>query len=332
MSNKKKKHTKNNKTLNKNEKLNPATEKFFKNSTKNESIRKEKKIWFWLILCPPVGIYKSIKYKAFSTPVISIITTILLLILILRIDAILYPNRVVDYKVTQSIEKFDEIGDIRDFTKVGTLDEKFFIYTVITTKGEYDVYLSGDGNMTVEGIYQITPINKMVYKTDNLPKEYENIYSEIIRYFNDADVVKKYGNIVSYEDGLKDNHQIIITDKGRYSIEVQYNQVVAIYELDEKNNYNKLMQKKPEIVMPKDMKKAVEKSVDSIGKIKEIYGYKLTNKTQEYFFSTENNGHYKIVKYLDGSMEIFVKTDKTNDEEDIKTETVEDTSTENENN
>ena len=172
----------------------------------------------------------------------------------------------------------------------------------------------------------------MVYKTDNLPKEYENIYSEIIRYFNDADVVKKYGNIVSYEDGLKDNHQIIITDKGRYSIEVQYNQVVAIYELDENNNYNKLMQKKPKIVMPKDMKKAVEKSVDSIGKIKEIYGYKLTNKTQEYFFSTENNGHYKIVKYLDGSMEIFVKTDKTNDEEDIETETVEDTSTENENN
>lgn len=299
----------------KKESSSPVTEKFLAFLKRNQVIRKEKKIWFWLILVPPIGLYKSIKYKAFSKSVNVFIAILLLLTLALGLDSFIYPNRVIDYKITQSIEEYNKLGDIREFNKIGTLDEKLFIYNVLTTKGMYDVYFSGDGKMTIEGIYEIHPSKEMIYKTSKMPKELDDVYAEIIRFFNDKEIVEKYGNIIEAENGLKENHQIIVTDKGKYSIEVNYNQVVAVYSLDDNNNYTKLMQKNPEITLPTDIAKVLKNKTEIIGEVNEVYAYELNDKTQEYLFTNKDNVHYKITKYLDGSMELFIQDESTDNNE-----------------
>lgn len=317
MSFKKNKKHSNSKNIknNKEQELDPKVQKLLNKAIENQKIRKEKKIWFWLILVPPIGIYKSFKYKAFSKAVNIFLLVLITIVLLLGLDTVIYPNRVLDAKVMKSIEKYEDIGEVRSFIKQGDLDDKFFIYNVITTTGEYDIYFSGDGKFTIEGINQISPESKMIYKSDNIPDELDNIYAEIIRFFNEEDVVKEYGNIVGYKDGDMENHQIIITDKGEYSIEVEYGQVVAVFKENENGEYEKLMQRNAEIKLPNDISKALDRNKKTIGEVKEVYGYKITEETIEYFFTNDKNTHYKIVEYLDGSMEILVANYTSTDDE-----------------
>lgn len=317
MSSKKNKKNTKHKNIKKNtqQELDPKVEKLLNKAMENQKIRKDKKIWFWLILVPPIGVYKSFKYKAFSKFVNIFLLILISVVLLLGLDTIFYPNRVLDTKIIKSIERYEDIGEVRSYIKQGDLDDKFFIYNVVTTTGEYDVYFSGDGKFTIEGINQISPENKMIYKSDNIPNELNNIYAEIIRFFNEEDVVEKYGNITGYKDGDMENHQIIITDKGEYSIEVEYGQVVAVFELNENGDYKKLMQRNAEIKLPDDISKTLERNKKTIGEVKEVYGYKITDKTIEYLFMNDKNTHYKIVKYLDGSMEILIANYTSTDDD-----------------
>lgn len=281
-----------------------------------QSIRKDKYIWFWLILFPPIGLYKAIKYKAFNKITIGFISILMILTLLLGVDNILYPNRVIDSKMQKAIEKYADIGTLRSYTKQGNLDDNFFIYNVVTTTGEYDIYFSGDGKLVIEGINQLSPKREMVYKSNNIPKEYENIYPEIIRFFNEEDIVKKYGNIKGYEDSEMENHQIIITDKGKYSINVEYGQVVALFNINEDGELEKSMQRNAKITLPDDISKILSKNEKTIGAIKEVYAYKVTDQTIEYYFLNEKHTHYKVVKYLDGKIEILVGSSTLHEESD----------------
>lgn len=326
MSSKKKKKNKKNTTKNKTNKINeldPKTEKTLNNLIKNQSIRKEKKIWFWLILFAPVGIYKAFKYKAFNKSTTIVMLSLTIITLILGVDNILYPNRVIDSKIEKVIENYQDIGDIRSYIKKENLDDTFLIYNVVTTKGEYDIYFSGDGKLSIECINEISPKKEMIYKSDNFPKEYENIYAEIISFFNEEDVANKYGNITGYEDSDLENHQIIITDKGKYSINVEYGQVVSVFTIKEDGALEKSMQRNAEITLPNDISKALNRNEKTIGSVKEVYAYKITNETIEYYFINDKNTHYKIVKYLDGRMEIFLGSSNINQDTIFSTEETE---------
>lgn len=307
---------KNKKHINKkNKEIDKKVTNILDKAIENQSIRKDKYIWFWLILFPPIGLYKAIKYKAFNKSTIIFISILMVLTLLLGIDNILYPNRVIDSKMQRAIEKYEDIGTLRSYTKQGNLDNDFFIYNVVTTKGEYDIYFSGDGKLKIEGINQLSPKREMVYISDNIPKEYENIYAEIIRFFNEEDIVKKYGTIKGYEDSKMENHQVIITDKGKYSINVEYGQVVAVFDINEDGTLEKSMQRNAKITLPDDISKMLSKNEKTIGSLKEVYAYKITNQTIEYYFINDKNTHYKVVKYLDDRVEILVGSSTLHEED-----------------
>ena len=159
-------------------------DKLIEETVDKQNIRREQKIWLWLFLFPPIGVYKAIKFKAFDKKINIALIIFMIIGFILALDTMFYPNRVIDYKVEKAIESYTEdIGELRSYVKQGTLDDKFFIYSMITTKGEYDVYFSGDGKLNIQYIYQLTPERKVVYKSENIPKGLDDIYPEIIRFF-----------------------------------------------------------------------------------------------------------------------------------------------------
>lgn len=286
-------------------KLNSKTKSLLDNTKKYQEVRLSKKIWLWLILLPPVGIYKSIKYKAFSKLTTIFLIIIMFLSLIVGIDTILYPNRILDYKISKAVEDYEDIGSVRAYSKQSNLNNSFIVYNVITTKGEYDIYFSGDGKLTIEGINQISPEKQMIYKSKNIPNELNNVYAEIIRFFNEKNSANEYGKIIGCTKDKLENHQIIITDKGKYAMSVKYGQVSSIFKINNNGEREKIVQRYPQINMPQDVIKSINKNKKTIGDIKEVYEYNITNDSIEYLFTNKENIHYKIIKYNDGSMKIF---------------------------
>lgn len=294
--------------------LPPKLKVFMEEAIKKQEIRKKHWIWFWLFLCPPIGLYKSFKYKAFHKFVNWCVLCFMILSVIVGVDTVLNPNRVIDMKVK---EKFEEVAsEVRELSKVGRLDDTYYIYNIVANSGEYDVYLSTDGNLEIKGINQITPSKDMIFVSDDFPEELKNVYPEIIRFFNEEGVKKEFGVIIKVEDETLNDYQIISTTKGKFAFDVQYEQVVGVYEYIN-NSYEKVYQRTATIEMPKDVLRAIKKNKKEIGEVKDVLEYLLTNETQEYTFINNQHQHFKAIKYLDGSIELLKgQTSGTEDVED----------------
>ncbi|MBG0198873.1 hypothetical protein I4P07_19340, partial [Clostridioides difficile] len=275
-------------------KIKDILEKFLIESSNRHEIRKKNHIWMYLVLLPPYGLYKAYRNKAFSKHTLLFMLIAFIMIFILTLDTIAYPNRVLDSKVTQSINNFKDIGTVRRVNKEGILYKKFFIYNTITTKGEYDVYLSNNNNtLKIDGINQTLPNRKMIYKNgieDNL----NGVFAEIIRHISN-DNKNIYGKIKSISKTYK-NGQIINTEKGTFNFEVKFDNVINVFKLNKNNIYTKIYSEPPQIKIPNDISKIIKRNRKKIGNIKQVISYNLTPKAEEYIYLSDNGFYYKIVK------------------------------------
>ncbi|HBG8471716.1 TPA: hypothetical protein KRH38_004088 [Clostridioides difficile] len=284
-------------------KIKDILEKFLIESINRHEIRKKNHIWMYLVLLPPYGLYKAYRNKAFSKHTLLFMLIAFIMIFILTLDTIAYPNRVLDSKVTQSINNFKDIGTVRRVNKEGILYKKFFIYNTITTKGEYDVYLSNNNNtLKIDGINQTLPNRKMIYKNgieDNL----NGVFAEIIRHISN-DNKNIYGKIKSISKTYK-NGQIINTEKGTFNFEVKFDNVINVFKLNKNNIYTKIYSEPPQIKIPNDISKIIKRNRKKIGNIKQVISYNLTPKAEEYIYLSDNGFYYKIVKDLNKEIKIF---------------------------
>lgn len=284
-------------------KIKDILEKFLIESSNRHEIRKKNHIWMYLVLLPPYGLYKAYRNKAFSKHTLLFMLIAFIMIFILTLDTIAYPNRVLDSKVTQSINNFKDIGTVRRVNKEGILYKKFFIYNTITTKGEYDVYLSNNNNtLKIDGINQTLPNRKMIYKNgieDNL----NGVFAEIIRHVSN-DNKNIYGKIKSISKTYK-NGQIINTEKGTFNFEVKFDNVINVFKLNKNNIYTKIYSEPPQIKIPNDISKIIKRNRKKIGNIKQVISYNLTPKAEEYIYLSDNGFYYKIVKDLNKEIKIF---------------------------
>lgn len=270
-----------------------------------QKIRNEKKIWLWLLLFPPIGIYRCFKYGAFKKWITTIITILFTLILILSADMMLYPHRVIDSKVEKMFNELNEYGICRDLENIGVLDNSHYIYNIISTKGEYDVYVSGENKkVEISGINKISPDRKMEYADDTIKDIYKKLYPEIIRFFNSSEIVDKYGEIKEVIESTS-NSQTLKTEKGTYTFNLAYEQIESIYEHKPDGQMEKVYGKKAVINLPKQVEKVLEDREDTLGKLAEVISYKLTESTREYVIITHSNTYYKIVLDDDGTVTIY---------------------------
>ncbi|MCC0727213.1 hypothetical protein KGF51_12415 [Clostridioides sp. ZZV14-6045] len=284
-------------------KIKDIFEKFLNDSNSRHEIRKKNHIWMFLILLPPYGLYRAYKSKAFSKHTLLCMLFVLIIVFILSIDTIVYPNRVLDSKVTQSINNFKDIGTVRRVNKEGILYEKFYIYNTITTKGEFDVYLSNNNNtLKIAGINQTLPNRKMVYK-NGIENNLNGVYAEIIRHISE-DTKNTYGKIKSISKTYK-NGQIINTDKGTFNFEVKFDNVINVFKLNKNNIYTKIYSESPQIKIPNDINKVIKRNSKKIGNIKQVISYNLTPKEEEYIYLSDNGFYYKVVKYLNKEIKVF---------------------------
>ena len=248
------------------DKLPPKLKEFLEKSTEKQEIRKKHWIWFWIFICPPVGLYKSFKYKAFNKFINWGLLCFMILSAIVGVDTVLNPTRVIDMKVK---EKFEEVvSDVRELSKIGTLDDTYYIYNIVATSGEYDVYFSTDGNLEIEGINQISPTKDMIFVSDDFPEELKNVYPEIIRFFNEEGIKEEFGEILKVEDETLTDYQVISTTKGKFAFDIEYEQVVGVYEYVN-DSYEKVYQRSATIEMPKDVLRAIKKNKKEIKKNKQ---------------------------------------------------------------
>lgn len=289
---KKKVKIKNKKIVNSNKKINRL------------EIRKREKIWLWLILFAPYGIYKAIKYKAFNKYVGIGMAILLSLIGILTFDSMYYPDRVLDNKMKETINSIEELGSFRAGEKIGAYKEDFIIYNIITSKGEFDLYIKGYNKEDIIAINEISPDRKFVYTSEDFSKNLKDVFPEIIRFFNEEESETKFGKIEKVLE-THDNSQKIKTSKGTYVFNVNYEQIESIFVVNEKGEQSKVLGKKPIIKLPKEIEKVLKKREDTLGEMADVISYKLTPTSREYIILMHNGNYHKIVLEDDKTITIY---------------------------
>ena len=274
---------------------------------KRQKIRKEKHIWLWLIFFMPVGLYKAFKYKAFNKWILYIGLSIFSLFVVLSVDLILNPYRVIDLEMKKVVNENDKLGEYRRGEIVGNLDNKYIIYNVVTTNGIYDIYVSK--NHTVNAIKGISP-NREIILENNFEIKNKDIHAEILRFFNINDNSEKYGEIKGIEES-DTNSQTIKTTNGVFKFNIEYEQVVQIEEKEDNGAYKVVYNKEPIINLPKDIQKLMKKREKKLGKIKKVVSYKVNEKYIEYVVQMDNSNLYKIQIANDNTITIY-NSDKNN--------------------
>ena len=273
-------------------------------NTNNVDTEKKERIWLWLILFPPYGIYKCIKNKSLNKFILISILVLFIFIFILVIDTISYPDRILDSKMKYNLDKISVLGDFRTGETIGMYKHDFIIYNVITSKGEYDIYTKGYKEEDIVGINKISPDRKFIYYSDELPKTIKDVFPEIIRFFNEEDTEEKFGEI---EDVLETNFksQKIKTTKGTYLFNVDYGEIESVFIINENGTHSKLFSKEPVIELPSEINKVLKKRTETLGELAKVISYKLTPTTREYIVLMKNGRYYKIVLDDDKTITIY---------------------------
>lgn len=266
-----------------------------------QKIRKEKNIWFWLIFFPPIGIYKCFRHKAFSNWINISMIVVLLMATILCIDTMFNPNRVFDMKVKKMVNTNEEIGEFRQGELIGSLNEKYIIYNVITTTGVYDLYFTSDFNVNL--IKEVSHDRKTIYEKDFEIIDNE-LYSELIRFFNEDENVIKYGELkkVISSDCVG---QTVETTMGIYQFDLKYNQVIKISKLQSDDDFEKVYSKTPNITIPNDILKIILKRKNTLGELDKPVKLEVDQDNISYIVKMKNNNYYKVAKSNDGIITIY---------------------------
>lgn len=294
-------------------KLNELGKKIVKNFEDKEVIRKEHHIVLWLLLFPPVGIYKSIKYKGFSKIINIIFSLIFIFLLSSFILVITNPYDLKNTKIESRLNNYEKYGKLLEYKLVDdiTLDDvNYYVYECVTKLGVYNVYLNKEEDFKIDYIYSF--LNRTVILDEKILNDYNHqLYNEIFLFFQDAENEKEYGKIEGlltkkeaeeYNFEIKDKnleYQGIKTSKGNYVVGCLYNQVVQIMDLD--NNNELIFQKKPILRLPNNTLSKLKMSNNKeIGEIKTVYGFEWSsNGSYYYFMNTEGRVFQLLHNYED---------------------------------
>lgn len=273
---------------------------------KKFSIIKEHKILFWLIIFPPVGLYKSYKYKIFNKWFSIILGILISIFLVLCVDVAVNPDRVTDMIIEEEVTKLGSIGEPRYVSKEGYIKDKYIVYDVLTTTGKYDLYIKIDENRNyeIDGIYKTIPNTEIIKEGTLLDENIKEIYPQILLFFNNTDNVNKFGEIEELVS-TGENHQEIKTSKGTYLIEVKYDGVTSIKTYDEEGVQDTLYSRSVIVNLPKEVEKFMKKNKQELGEIQEILSCEITESNIEYIFKTDNNSYYKLEYKNDGTIILY---------------------------
>lgn len=278
------------------------------NVINHQELRKQHHIWLWLILFCPIGIYKSIKHKCFSKPINILLICTLLLCLILGIDNYLYPDRVIDKNIKTSFgtisDKYD-LGVYRFGKRIGTFENKYIIYSVISTKGEYDLYISNASGKNINAILQLTPERKEISITDSFDTSLKNVYPEILRLFTDNESLKKYGEIQEIEESL-DNSQTIKCSNGTFMFQINSSTVTGVYKVnDDKSIEEVYKNSNGSVILPDEISDVLKKNNKKMGNLGSVISYSLNSDNREYIIRMTNGNYHKLTLYDNKTIEIY---------------------------
>lgn len=273
---------------------------------KKFAIIKEHKILFWLILFPPIGLYKTYKYGIFNKFISFILGLLIAIFLILCVDVGMNPNRVTDMIIKEAIIKLGTIGEPRYVNKEGYIDNKYLIYDVLTTTGKYSIYfkLNENNEYVIDGIYKTVPDIEIIQEPSLLDDKIKKIFPQILLFFNNEDNKNKFGEIEELIS-TSENYQEIKTTKGTYTIEVKYDGVTSIKTYDEDGVQEIVYTREVIVNLPKQVKKFLKDNKKEVGEITEIINCEITDSSIEYIFKNSKNSYYKVAYKNDGTLILY---------------------------
>lgn len=253
----------------------------------------------WLILFFPIAIYKSIRYKILPKWGNILLIIFFALLIIISVDTIINPNRVVDNNVNKNLKNYTkDIGTILDIEQYDVIQD-YYIYDVITSNGRYDVYV--DNAFEIKAIKQIDLVSKNIYIAKDFEDQYKDVYSEIIRFINSNDInlSNKIDEIIETNDF---SQTLKINDK-EYTFNISYENVDSVVD---ENNDIIYQNENPSLRINQKMLKKVIKKFPQIDNID--YATTITFEDDNYsiYIYTKDNNIYRLQVYQTGKISVSI--------------------------
>lgn len=253
----------------------------------------------WLILFFPIAIYKSIRYKILPKWGNILLIIFFALLIIISVDTIINPNRVVDNNVNKNLKNYTkDIGTILDIEQYDVIQD-YYIYDVITSNGRYDVYV--DNAFEIKAIKQIDLVSKNIYIAKDFEEQYKDVYSEVIRFinFNDINLSNKIDEIIE----TNDFSQTLKIDDKEYTFNISYENVDSIVD---ENNDIIYQNENPSLRINQKMLKKVIKKFPQIDNID--YATTITFEDDNYsiYIYTKDNNIYRLQVYQTGKISVSI--------------------------
>ena len=253
----------------------------------------------WLILFFPIAIYKSIRYKILPKWGNILLIIFFALLIIISVDTIINPNRVVDNNVNKNLKNYTkDIGTILDIEQYDVIQD-YYIYDVITSNGRYDVYV--DNAFEIKAIKQIDLVSKNIYIAKDFEEQYKDVYSEVIRFINSNDI--NLSNKIDEIIETNDFSQTIKIDDKEYTFNISYENVDSIVD---ENNDIIYQNENPSLRINQKMLKKVIKKFPQIDNID--YATTLTFEDDNYsiYIYTKDNNIYRLQVYQTGKISVSI--------------------------
>lgn len=253
----------------------------------------------WLILFFPIAIYKSIRYKILPKWGNILLIIFFALLIIISVDTIINPNRVVDNNVNKNLKNYTkDIGTILDIEQYDVIQD-YYIYDVITSNGRYDVYV--DNAFEIKAIKQIDLVSKNIYIAKDFEEQYKDVYSEVIRFINSNDI--NLSNKIDEIIETNDFSQTLKIDDKEYTFNISYENVDSIVD---ENNDIIYQNKNPSLRINQKMLKKVIKKFPQIDNID--YATTITFEDDNYsiYIYTKDNNIYRLQVYQTGKISVSI--------------------------
>lgn len=253
----------------------------------------------WLILFFPIAIYKSIRYKILPKWGNILLIIFFALLIIISVDTIINPNRVVDNNVNKNLKNYTKnIGTILDIEQYDVIQD-YYIYDVITSNGRYDVYV--DNAFEIKAIKQIDLVSKNIYIAKDFEEQYKDVYSEVIRFINSNDI--NLSNKIDEIIETNDFSQTLKIDDKEYTFNISYENVDSIVD---ENNDIIYQNENPSLRINQKMLKKVIKKFPQIDNID--YATTITFEDDNYsiYIYTKDNNIYRLQVYQTGKISVSI--------------------------
>lgn len=262
---------------------------------------KEHHLILWFFFFFPVALYKSFKYHILPKWLNVMFICFFSILLIVIVDTIINPNRVVNSKVEIELENYtDELGNVISVEQYDII-ENYYIYDVISSLGRFDVYI--DSSYKIKAIKQTEYDSKNIYISDDFEEKYKNVYSEIIRFVNNNDI--SISNNIENILETKTKEQTLKIDGKKYIFKISFENVEVIYDENENLIYKN---ENPSLKLNKKVFKKVFKKFPQTSNIDYLSNIEFYEDNYVICFHTKEGNIYKIMVYDNGTISVSVAT------------------------